>query len=100
MWLKVRGQEGVLSLSLLLAGSQYYGPGGGYSFFAGRDASRAFVTGQFEEAGLVARVEGLSSSDYLGLEEWATFYEKEQPINYVMNYFCVNQKSAQHLRLM
>ena len=35
---------------LLLAGSQYYGPGGGYSFFAGRDASRAFVTGQFEEA--------------------------------------------------
>jgi len=58
-------------------GSQYYGPGGGYSFFAGRDASRAFVTGQFEEAGLVARVEGLSTSDYLGLEEWAAFYEKD-----------------------
>ena len=29
-------------------GAEYYGPGGGYSFFAGRDASRAYVTGKFE----------------------------------------------------
>ena len=89
MWPKVRGRGCVPlpSLSLLLSGSQYYGPGGGYSFFAGRDASRAFVTGQFEEAGLVARVEGLSTSDYLGLEEWAAFYEKEQPINCVITIF-------------
>ena len=29
-------------------GKEYYGPGGGYSFFAGRDASRAYVTGKFE----------------------------------------------------
>ena len=29
-------------------GQEYYGPGGGYSFFAGRDASRAYVTGKFE----------------------------------------------------
>ena len=41
------------------SGSQYYGPGGGYSFFSGRDASRAFVTGQFDEAGLVADTAGL-----------------------------------------
>ena len=58
-------------------GSQYYGPGGGYSFFAGRDASRAFVTGQFDPAGLVDNVEDLPSSDYLGLQDWAKFYSSD-----------------------
>jgi len=58
-------------------GAQYYGEGGGYSFFAARDASRAFVTGNFEQPGLVEDVSGLSGSDYLGLEEWQGFYEKD-----------------------
>ena len=59
------------------SGAQYYGPGGGYSFFAGRDASRAFVTGNFEPTGLVSDVSGLASADYLGLAEWTHFYQTD-----------------------
>ncbi|XP_037089166.1 neuferricin-like isoform X2 [Pollicipes pollicipes] len=58
-------------------GRQHYGPGGGYAFFAGRDASRAFVSGDFSEAGLIDDVEGLSTQDYLGLDEWLQFYRKD-----------------------
>jgi len=58
-------------------GKEYYGPGGGYGFFSGRDASRAFVTGDFEEKGLIDTVDGLSKDDYMGLEEWSSFYNKD-----------------------
>ena len=49
-------------------GASYYGPGGGYAFFSGKDGSRAFVSGQFDAEGLVEDVSGLASADYLGLQ--------------------------------
>jgi len=58
-------------------GKEHYGPGGGYSFFAGRDASRAYVTGEFDEKGLSDDVMGLETDSYLGLEEWLTFYKSD-----------------------
>lgn len=58
-------------------GKQHYGAGGGYEFFSGRDASRAFVSGDFSEAGLVDDVSGLSNPDYIGLDDWVKFYEKD-----------------------
>ncbi|XP_069917350.1 neuferricin isoform X3 [Oryctolagus cuniculus] len=45
----------------------------------GRDASRAFVTGDYSEAGLVDDVSDLSFSEMLTLQNWLSFYEK----NYV-----------------
>ncbi|XP_006863535.1 PREDICTED: neuferricin-like [Chrysochloris asiatica] len=58
------------------SGRRHYEPGAHYSGFAGRDASRAFVTGDYSEAGLVDDVSGLSYSDMLTLQNWLSFYEK------------------------
>ncbi|XP_026854233.2 neuferricin [Electrophorus electricus] len=58
-------------------GRKHYGPDGGYRFFSGRDASRAFVTGDFSEAGLSDDVSDLSPSQIVALYDWLTFYEKE-----------------------
>ncbi|XP_065579741.1 neuferricin-like [Artemia franciscana] len=79
---KFTGEEGEEVYIALLGkvfnvtrGAQHYGPGGGYHFFAGRDASRAFVSGDFENDGLTDDIEGLSPEDFLGLEDWSVFYE-------------------------
>ncbi|KAJ1072310.1 hypothetical protein K5549_016372, partial [Capra hircus] len=57
-------------------GRRHYEPGAHYSGFAGRDASRAFVTGDYSEAGLVDDVSDLSFSEMLTLQNWLSFYEK------------------------
>lgn len=56
-------------------GRRHYAPGGGYHFFAGKDATRAFVTGDFSESGLVEDVTGLGHQDLLGILDWINFYE-------------------------
>ncbi|XP_021624194.1 membrane-associated progesterone-binding protein 4 isoform X1 [Manihot esculenta] len=46
-------------------GKSHYGIGGGYNHFAGRDASRAFVSGNFTGDGLTDSLRGLSSSEVI-----------------------------------
>jgi len=58
-------------------GREFYGPGGGYDFFSGKDASRAFVTGEFDEKGLTDEIEGLNYKEYLELKKWLNFYHKD-----------------------
>lgn len=60
-------------------GIKHYGPGCAYSYFAGRDASVSFITGEFEvfvedEADDVL---SLKPSDLLSLSNWQKFYEKD-----------------------
>ncbi|KAM5274293.1 neuferricin [Ctenodactylus gundi] len=81
---RYRGGPGDPGLYLALLGRVYdvspgrrhYEPGGHYSGFAGRDASRAFVTGDYSETGLVDDVADLSSPEMLTLQNWLSFYEK------------------------
>jgi hypothetical protein len=59
------------------AGGRHYAAGAGYSCFAGRDGSRAFVTGEFEGAGLTDDVAGLDPSELEGVLSWRDFYRGE-----------------------
>ncbi|RHZ74123.1 hypothetical protein Glove_227g169 [Diversispora epigaea] len=54
-------------------GKHYYGKGGGYSFFSGKDASRSYVTGCFETH-LTHDLRGLTREQLKELENWASFY--------------------------
>ncbi|KAI1296869.1 Neuferricin [Halotydeus destructor] len=55
-------------------GGQHYRPGGSYHFFAGKDASKAFVTGDFKSEGLVEDVTTLDIDSFGGIRQWAEFY--------------------------
>eukprot|EP01027_Heterolobosea_sp_BB2_P012343 GEZU01017898.1.p1 GENE.GEZU01017898.1~~GEZU01017898.1.p1 ORF type:complete len:244 (-),score=58.40 GEZU01017898.1:284-1015(-) len=57
-------------------GAQHYGPDGGYHFFAGRDATRAFVTGCFTEECLTDNLDGLTEQQLHDVDEWAKFYDE------------------------
>uniref|UniRef100_A0A0K0DBP2 Cytochrome b5 heme-binding domain-containing protein n=1 Tax=Angiostrongylus cantonensis TaxID=6313 RepID=A0A0K0DBP2_ANGCA len=81
-------------------GKKHYGKDGGYHFFAGRDATRAFVSGDFTEAGLVDNTDGLSHEDLLGIRDWVLFYEKEYKLVGVLvgRYYDINGNPTNELR--
>lgn len=58
-------------------GEHHYGPGNTYNVFAGRDASKSFVTGDFNPESASDDVLDLSLDELLGLRDWVEFYEKE-----------------------
>lgn len=59
-------------------GRQFYGPGGPYENFAGRDASRGLACGSFDEDMLTKDLDGpLDKLDDLGPDEWAAMRDWE-----------------------
>ncbi|XP_012265794.2 neuferricin [Athalia rosae] len=58
-------------------GKKHYGPGGAYRAFVGRDASLAFVTGDFTDEGLTDDVSSLTPSQIKSLHDWGQFYAKD-----------------------
>lgn len=57
-------------------GERFYGEGGGYGFFRAIDGTKAFMTGEFNEQGLVDDIEGLTTWQMIELEDWIKFYDK------------------------
>lgn len=51
------------------------GKDGSYSFFSGRDASRAYLTGKFQDD-LNDDVEDFTDEQFHGLMHWKDFYLK------------------------
>ncbi|XP_050232705.1 membrane steroid-binding protein 2-like [Mercurialis annua] len=59
------------------ASRMFYGPGGPYAKFAGRDASRALALLSFDPKDLTGNLEGLSESELEVLQDWEyKFMEK------------------------
>jgi len=56
---------------------EHYGPDGGYFFFTGKDGTRAFATGEFNEKGLREDVDGLSPGQIISIFEWVGTYETD-----------------------
>jgi len=56
--------------------ANFYGPGGAYSAFAGRDASRALAIHSTSESDAAnPSLEGLGSSELSALDEWERMFE-------------------------
>ncbi|KAF3310646.1 hypothetical protein TWF173_009403 [Orbilia oligospora] len=64
-------------------GRNKYGPGGGYSFFAGRDASRAYITGDFKND-LTWDVSGIDEERVQkALGHWINFFASHDTYTFV-----------------
>ncbi|XP_040006735.1 neuferricin [Xiphias gladius] len=78
------GEDGSKGLYLAIMGQifdvhkghKHYGPGGAYHFMAGKDASLAFITGDFTESGLTDDVSSLSTLQVVALYDWLAFYQR------------------------
>ena len=78
LWLSLRGR--VYDVS---AGEKFYGDGGPYNIFIGKDATRAFCTGCLEEECLIASTDGLSSEQIREADRWVEYYEFHDKYSYV-----------------
>lgn len=61
-------------------GTEFYGKGRGYHFFAGRDATASFITGNFTDAAAIEKSDILALRDVEidALEKWRAFYEEHE----------------------
>ncbi|XP_013195554.1 neuferricin [Amyelois transitella] len=83
------------------AGVRHYGQGGPYSYFAGKDGSRSFITGDFkDESANKDNVLDLSCDDLFTLTNWKeTLREKYLPVGVLVGrYYDTNGKETVYLK--
>ncbi|GAB2235549.1 hypothetical protein Droror1_Dr00025977 [Drosera rotundifolia] len=61
------------------SGRMFYGPGGPYSMFAGKDASRALARLSFKPQDLNGNVEGLDEAELEVLQDWEFKFMEKYP---------------------
>ncbi|KOC63837.1 Neuferricin [Habropoda laboriosa] len=69
-------------------GAKHYGPGANYHVFTGRDASLAFITGEFDDKGLTDDISSLSIEEVKALNQWVQFYNE--------NYICKGKLNGRY----
>jgi hypothetical protein len=79
-------------------GGKHYKKGGSYDFFVGRDASRAYVTGDFKND-LNDKIDDLSQSQVADIFNWKKFYETTYThVGYVIgNFYGSNGEKTEQL---
>ncbi|XP_074280443.1 putative steroid-binding protein 3 [Silene latifolia] len=61
-------------------GRSFYGPGGAYAMFAGKDASRALAKMSKEEDDVVSSLDGLTDKELGVLADWEKKFEAKYPV--------------------
>ncbi|XP_078443853.1 membrane-associated progesterone binding protein 2 [Wolffia australiana] len=62
------------------SGKGFYGPGGSYSVFAGRDASRALGKMSKNEDDVCGDLDGLSEKELGILDDWVKKFQAKYPV--------------------
>eukprot|EP00965_Chrysotila_dentata_P005876 193211-Pleurochrysis_carterae.AAC.5 len=65
------------------SGTKFYKAGRSYAHFVGRDATRAFSTGESSPEGLTDAIDGLTDEQLGGIAEWHGFYQKHETYKHV-----------------
>lgn len=61
-------------------GKSFYGPGGSYCMFAGKDASRALAKMSKNDEDVVGSLEGLTEKEMQALDDWENKFEAKYPV--------------------
>ncbi|KAK7311918.1 hypothetical protein RJT34_10390 [Clitoria ternatea] len=61
-------------------GKNFYGPGGPYAMFAGKDASRALAKMSKNDEDISSSLDGLSDKEICVLNDWENKFQAKYPV--------------------